>query len=497
MRISNGIGLFIFLLISLFSAYTQEASKFRISDVQYDIKGHTREFPLSQKVEIDRKRVFESEDDLRAYIDDLEIKFRNQRVLQSSNIDVAIGASPVEGILPVTLTVHTVDSWNLIALPSPNFDSNNGYQLKLKLKNYNFFGSMEELNMDGSFNVDNNGDKELGTNFDFTIPFALKGHAVQWSISSALTIPFGEVPEYLFSTGIDIKQPLSFADLHVGVKQGLSLNARDSDDELMDDRFYLTEKAYTNLPYTIHEFEHVGKFLWTPEVSINQNWNADGIEDPDLTGPDFTISHALSIGRIDWIGNFRKGFSATVSNDYVYDFYKKSGWDVSVTGTVEGFTTFFDRVGINSRVIGFKIINGDPKEKAGDVLRGILDKRITTDSMISLNFDLPIRIMRVDFEEITGVHWTRYISFDMHASPFFDMALTHDEKTRRYYSLDDGWYSGGMEIIVYPMKMRSIYARASIGFDLAEFAKSGKLSGNASRDDETVHEYLIGIGLQY
>ena len=36
---------------------------------------------------------------------------------------------------------------------------------------------MEELNMDGSFNVDNNGDKELGTNFDFTIPFALKGHA--------------------------------------------------------------------------------------------------------------------------------------------------------------------------------------------------------------------------------------------------------------------------------------------------------------------------------
>ena len=497
MRISNGIAFFFFLILTLFSAYTQETSKFRISGVQYDITGHTREFPLSQKVEIDRARVFESETAMRAYVADLEIKFRNLRVLESATIDVAIAASPVDGVVPVTLTVHTVDSWNIIALPRPNFDSNNGYQLKLKLKNYNFFGSMEEMNMDGFFNVDNNGDKDLGTNFDFTIPFALKGRAVEWKISSALTIPFGEVPEYEFSTGFDLKQPLSFADLHVGVKQGLSLNARDSDDELEDDRYYLTDKAYVNLPYTIHEFEYVGKLLWTPEVSINQNWNTEGIKDPDLTGPDFTVSHALSLGRVDWIGNFRKGFSTTVSNAYVYDFYKKNGWDVSVTGTVGGYTTFFDRIGVNSRVIGFTILRGDPKEKAGDVLRGILDKRITTDTMISLNFDLPIRIMRVNFEEITGVHWTRYISFDMQASPFFDMALTHDEKTGRYFSLDDGWYSGGLELIVYPMKMRSIYARASVGFDLAEVAKSGKLTGNASRDGETVHEYLIGIGLHY
>jgi hypothetical protein len=497
LRISNCIAFFFFVALSLFSAYAQDTAKFRISDVHYDIKGHTREFPLSQKVDIDRERIFDSEASLRAYVSDLEVKFRNLRVLESANIDVAIDAASVDGITPVTLTVHTVDSWNLIALPRPNFDSNNGYQLKLKLKNYNFLGSMEEMNLDGSFNIDNNGDKDVGANFDFTIPFALKGHAVSWTISSELTIPFDEVPEYVFSTGFDLKQPLGFADLHVGVVQGLSLNARNSDDELEDDRFYLTEKAYVNLPYTIHEFDYVGKFLWTPELSINQNWNAEGIKDPDLTGPDFTVSHAFSIGRVDWIGNFRKGFSATVSNAYVYDFYKKNGWDVSVTGTVEGFTTFFDRIGINTRVIGFTILRGDPKEKAGDVLRGILDKRITTDRMISMNFDLPVRIMRVNFEEITGVHWTRYISFDMQASPFFDMALTHDEKTGRYFSLDDGWYAGGMELIVYPLKMRSIYARASIGFDLSEVAKSGKLTGNASRDGETVHEYLIGIGLHY
>jgi hypothetical protein len=285
--------------------------------------------------------------------------------------------------------------------------------------------------------------------------------------------------------------------MHIGVKQGMSINDRDDDDKIVDDRFFLTETAYVNLPYTLHEFEYVGKLQWTPEISINQNWNMNGIKDPDLTGPDFTVKHSLSLGRTDWIGNFRKGFNLSVSNEYVYDIYQKSGWEISVSGEAAGYATFFDRIGINSRITGFHDFFDEVEDDAGDKLRGILDSRITTNSMVTFNFDLPVRIMRVDFEEITGVSWTRYISFDMHASPFFDMALTHDQVTDRYFSLKDGWYSGGLEIIVYPFKMRSIYARASVGFDLSEVAKSGKLTGNATRDGESVHEYFVGIGLAY
>ncbi len=484
-------------VLSLSWAVTEQNTGFRIANVRYDIKGSTREFPLSQKVEIDRDRVFATEEEIRAYIADLEVKFLNQRVLESAKIDLDAGSPPVDGIVPVTITVHTVDTWNIIALPYPKFDSNDGMQLKLKFKNYNFFGSMEELNFDTLFEVDNDGNKSIETGFDFSIPFQMKGYALNWSIESSLIVPFGEVPEFGLTTGIDLAFPAGFADVHVGVEQGMSVNARDDHDELEDDRFYLTERVYVNVPYTLYEFDYFGKLEWTPEISITQNWNASGITDPDLTGPDFTVMHTLSIGRIDWIGNFRRGFSVSASNDYVYDLHDKDGWDVSVSGTAAGYATFIDRFGFSSRLSAFRVLEGDPVEKAGDKLRGILDRRITTDGMITLNVDFPVRVMRVNFEEITGVRWTKYIGFDLHASPFIDMALTHDPLTGRYYSLDDGWMSGGLEVIAYPMKMRSIYVRASVGFDLREVADSGSLRGNAKRDGESVHEYFLGIGLMY
>ena len=78
------------------------------------------------------------------------------------------------------------------------------------------------------------------------------------------------------------------------------------------------------------------------------------------------------------------------------------------------------------------------------------------------------------------------------------MMLTHDTITGRYYSFKDGWYSGGFELIVYPMRMRSLYARISAGYDLAELIKSGgKLPDRAERDGSITHEYFFGIGLQY
>lgn len=131
-------------------------------------------------------------------------------------------------------------------------------------------------------------------------------------------------------------------------------------------------------------------------------------------------------------------------------------------------------------------------------LRGIENDRIETKSAITFNIDMPIRILRINFLEMTGVSWTKYISFEMHASPFFDMALTHDPKTDRVFNLADGWYAGGLEMIIYPMKMRSIYGRIMAGVDIPEVIKNGgKTSLRADRDGSAIREIFIGIGLQY
>ena len=87
---------------------------------------------------------------------------------------------------------------------------------------------------------------------------------------------------------------------------------------------------------------------------------------------------------------------------------------------------------------------------------------------------------------------------DVQFSPFRDIALVHDKKTNRYYHPADGWYAGGLEMIVYPEKMRSIYVRASLGVDLAELKNlSGFKGGQARRDGESITEIFIGIGLHY
>ena len=491
------ISLILLATIALSQILAETPKGFRIDEVEYDIVGNTRKFPLSQKVEIDRIKVYATQEEFKAYIADLEILFLNVRVLESAKIDAQYGTVGSDGIVPVKLIVHTVDTWNIIGFPYPKFDSNSGTELKLKLKNYNFFGSMEPMNADVIFAVDNNGRKEFESNFSFAIPFEYKGQTFKWDIDATLTMPFNEVPEFELSTGLDYKLPLGFADLHFGVEQGLTMNPRDSDDKLQDDSYYLSETVYTKLPTTIYEFDYFGKLMWTPRLSINQQWNPSGVKDPDLTGPDFVVSHSLSIGRVDWVGNFRHGAEASVGNSYVYDFYQKNNWDISVSGEVSGFASVFDRVGISSRVKGFYNFDNDVSDDVGDDVRGILDRRISTDTMISLNVDLPVRILRVNFEEISGVEWTRYVSFDMHFSPFFDMAITHDQFTGRYYAFEDGWYAGGFEIIVYPLKMRSIYFRASIGWDLSAVIETGELRGNSSRDDEGIHEQSVGIGLHY
>lgn len=491
------------LIIALFlagciSLHAQSPAGYRISTVTYDIEGSTREHPLKNAVLIDTATVFPSLQDIETYIDNIRIRLSNERVFESSSIDAIYTEPGDDGIIPVSLTVHTVDTVNIIAFPYPKFDSNDGFIFKLKLKNYNFFGSMQLLDTSLDYAVDNDGDTSIEGGVSFSIPFMAYGYDFEWDFNAAYTYHVGEDPEFDLSTGLDFALPLSFADLHFGIVQSFAVNDRDDDDRIYEDRVYFKEKFYIELPITLYDtVSKFGKLVWTPYTSITANWDPDGIDEDDLKGPDFEIGHSLSFGRVDWINNFRRGYSLSVKNYYIYDFTHTDTPEISVSATAQGFYSLFDRVGINSQLHGFYNFDDYISEDVGNYLRGILDARINTDTAFFLNVDIPVRVLRVDFEQVTGISWTKYISFEMQFVPFFDMALTHDLENDTTYSFDDGWYAGGLEILVFPMKMRSIYARASVGFDLSEVINNGSLSGEAERDGEAIREYSIGIGLYY
>lgn len=488
---------FMCLLVPLF-IYPQTEARYRIDSVEYNITGSTREHPLRRAVEIDKKRIFANQQALELYVEDLRLQLNNLRVLENSSVDMVYGSQNDDGIIPVQLVVKTEDTVNIIALPKPGFDSNSGFELKIKMKNYNFFGSMQELNADIEYEYDENDNQSVAGGFSFSIPFEAYGYAFIWDLSTSLTVPFDNRPIYDFNTGIQMEIPVSSLKINVGFTQGISVNNRDADKAYYeDDWLYYTESLFMNVPITLYRYGTNGEIVWSPMVFFSVNWDSDGIQADDLKGPTLSLGHALTAGRINWIGNFRRGYTVSAGNNYIINYHEDKDLIINITGLLQGHYSFFDRIGISTRLSGYYNFFNYLSEKQGGKIRGILDKRIDADYAVFYNLDIPIRVLRVNFKEMSGIDWTEYISFEMHFSPFFDMALAHNRDTEDTFTFKDGWYAGGLEVIVYPLKMRSIYARASVGFDLAAVLESGKLSGRAERDGASIRELFIGIGLAY
>jgi hypothetical protein len=487
------------IMLAAVSAFAEDEPLYRIAGVNYSIKGQTLEYALSQQVEIDRTTVFFGKQSIDEYIAYITTQLKNQRVFESVFVNATYSAAGTDGVIPVTLAIDAVDTWNLVVVPYPKYDSNSGFMFKLKLKDFNFFGSMQPLTFDVIYQNDENFVTHFGSNIDFKIPFMALDHAMVWNVSSSFDFPLNSVPSFAVSTGLECLFPVFAANkLHVGFTQGYSINKRDGNENLyIGDEHFATETLYANLPVLLATFDKIGKLYWTPSATVSGNVAWDGIQNDDLKGPDATLSNALSVGQVDWIGNFRKGANISLSNSWNWDF-SANELAPKITLTAQEYTPLGDVAGIYAQLTGFTYLDGSTTNTVGATLRGIRDTRIDTDTAITLNVDLPVKVLYLDFSKIDALKWARILSFEMHLSPFFDMALTHDPKNGRYYALSDGWYAGGLEMIVYPLKMRSLYARASMGFDIPELINNNfDIGGKAVRDGASIYDIFIGIGLLY
>lgn len=489
-----------------------DGTRYKITEIVYKISGLTKQTPLSKAVPIEKDTLFFSKEELEEYIETLNIEFKNLRTLESHRIETEF--LPAEdGLIPVKLTIYTKDTWNIIALPYPRFDSNSGFQLKLKVKDFNFFGFMQTLNVDVVYENDENEKSAFSFKTDFAIPFKAGPVDLTWDIKAGLAFKEKQKPEFEFSTGLDAAYTYKNITLHAGFIQGINIyglqqpktpadkTGEDSDSkkDQASSSYYFTDTFYLYMPVEIYKTQSAGVLTWTPYFSLGGNWKFGKITDEKLRGMKVKWSHTLAMGKINWHKNFRHGYSFEVDNAYEYN----TLWDkvnISFSANSNGFYSFWDRIGLYGNFNFFYNLHGKTSNKAGEQLRGILNKRVSTDTAFTLNMDFPIKIGLFKFEEITGIQWTRFLGFELHVVPFLDIALTHDIKSGTYFNPKHGWYSGGMEIIVYPVKMRSIYGRISIGQDLTgikTFKDLFRLRRISERDGLPATEIFIGIGLHY
>ena len=503
------------------------AESYKINSVTYYSTGITKSLALQRNIYVDEKKILESKEELDGTIKDITQQLENLRLLENISYNCNFLSADENGIIPVDLSFTVSDLHHLIILPKPGYDSNSGAELKIKMKDTNFLGFLNTFNFD--FNGQIKQDSELdeaeyafGINFDYDFPFKTGPFLNTWANDFEFSWTIGEnFPEFNYETGVSFSLPLSSHFLTLSLTQSI---IRNEDYSSYNDSLYAKENASISLPLTIGMIGNSTKVVYTPSINFTYNWDKDSINilNEDLASPYINVAQSISTSHINWVGNFRNGFSLSTTQTFGWNFQTEL-FIPSVSFEFK-YLKSFKYLGLCSDFYCFAMLNST--EKVGSRLRGIRDNQYFSDgsyyalkvpAAVVLNFDVPIHLITTDwlgwgknlfgpYESMSSTSKKIFkvphklfsvLNFELQASPFIDIALTRNRVANTIFKLQDGFYSGGIEVLIYPLKWKSFVVRTSLGFDLGKFFFEDKL--NISWRDVSVSPYEIyfGLGLNY
>lgn len=515
--------------LSIFSQEQEEAEvlTYRISEVTYSIQGcgirifgQTTEYALVQAVPIDRKRIFNDEDELNSYIQDLEKKYWNLRMFDAVKIDIIPLGEDTDNPRLVQLNIFVKDSFHLFAIPGPKYDSNTGLIFKLKIKDTNFFGSLNTMSSGIYFLIPTTESDSTHAEFGFDIsidyPFKAGIFDATWLNDLGFSYTFGNaMPEWDYTTGIRLELPFDKTRFIMEFDQSIVNNFSY---EGFGDNFYFEEALKFSVPLVITQMDYFGDLRYTPYTSTSVSWDFDGIskENSDLSSPVMTLGHSLSFGRVDWEDNIRTGFTFELNNSYTYNFQRHRFYPY-LESNLYGYKQFslikdslwLRNAGIAAAFKGFTFLFNPKNDKyiendgsdIGWYLRGIRDNQsyagteissLNPTSAVILNLDFPIHIFSTNFSK----SFLKYFNFDFQLSPFLDAALCYNKINQTFFSFKDGFYAAGLEVIVYPLRWSGIIVRGSIGIDIGRQLFSNNINTDW-REDVSTKEFSVGFGLHY
>jgi hypothetical protein len=264
-----------------------------------------------------------------------------------------------------------------------------------------------------------------------------------------------------------------------------------------DDRYYYSSSLDFSTGIKLPLFVPVlGQVTYSPDVGVSTQYKLPGEKISYYRqGLVFNVDNSLKVGRADWVGNFRKGVEISITNSLPYNFEKRVFQNTAtLSGYIQGFAAM-DPFGIDSQFSWFMnygipgIARQDPlSTSVGGNMRGILDSRLEGDMGLFFNFDYEICFWKSWFP-------VEFFDFEFHLTPFFDYGVV-----RPFHGTLDfnkAWYSGGLELLVFPKITRSYSLRVSVGFDLQAIAADHHLNGPAPRDGAKRYELFIGLDRQY
>ena len=501
--------------------------EYMIHDVIYQSDGITRSFALKRNVNIDYTKTFKSEEELKTYTGYIAQQLQNTRLLEDISVTYEV-LEPVDGLIPVDITIKVSDSSHFLMLPKPSYNSNTGFNIELAVKDTNFLGFMNTMNFDVNFDYNTNTTSEnkikLGTNFSYNFPFSLGITQDTWTNRFSLDWTIGNpAPNLSYSTGIETAIPFGNNFLITTFTQSLTLKDSYKD---YGDSFYFTEYFGLSLPLTIGRINDMIPVNYTPSFDVTFNWDADGINplNTGLLGPTMAIRQRINLSTVNWKNNFREGYEFELYHYFSYNF-NSANFSPFLSLSFSAFKAF-KYVGINFRAYGYGVLN-DSQNNIGGRLRGIVDSQnyadatlgqaMSTTLAMAFNLDIPIHIITTDWmgwgkalfgsyndfsPAMQKLFWLPhkvfpYLDFELQISPFVDIGLTKNKATERSLNPRDSFIDAGFEVLVYPTRFRSYVVRGSVGVDVGRKLFSSFLDTDWRDMSVKPYEISIGLGLHF
>ena len=463
------------------------APAYRITSVEYQIEGRTREWILQDLLDLHEGLTFQDELELLEHIQRQQQILINQRALQNAAVWAEYDETGDDRPTSVAVTVQVKDTWNIIVLPYAKYDSNTGLLLSLRGRDYNFFGTLTELEVNFDYERTDENTDLFTISGNFSVPFNLLER--RWKLIAEQNLEMeGDEFELELALGVGYDFDLAGLGWEAVYKQTYRYI---TDDEFSDNSFNtsrLSMGTSLELPVEVPAF---GDLSYNPEAYAETSYRPGGISE-ERRGVAVGFDQAFEAGGFDWVGNYRRGAALTVGNDNRYNI-NKAEWDTEINAQVAAYQSFFQRdastwpkAGVSGSLSGFYLIDGadEDQDDAADAARGILNDTMNGDLGLFTNLDAVVTV------------WTLEPIFEAQFGVFFDVALVRDTRGTFYESTAfnaerDLRYGGGIEVIGFPLFARSLYVRGSLGFDLRSVAE-----GEDPLDGD-VREIFIGLGHHY
>jgi len=407
--------------------WQSDTGLFVIESFFFNIDGITRQNALIKAGGLKTGEELSGFSALERYIQDKTQLLYNQRALENVSLDYSVGQINGEGKYPVDVFVNVKDTNNFFIFPDPQYSTNYGLGLSLLLVHNNFFGTLSSFKTEIGYKYDEYGQSNYISSMETDV--YLRFFEINWNLlffNEFKYRPYLEKPLYYRNAaGLSADLPFSYFTFTPGVNFSLILN----------DEMRINNASYGGYDYLFF-------------------------------GPEIKFSH------INWIGNFRKGFLISINQFYYYYFYinkdERSPWGILNIISAVAYLKFTDFFGASSRLMFRHWAISSSSNRAGSVLRGIPDKDVHANMMLSLNLDFPFRVFMFRPSEWFNYKKLEFFNFDLHLVPVVDTAVYRHPSIKAENVYDNILVSGAIEAVVYPQKFRSFCFRISYGKNLRD-----------------------------